>query len=161
QSDVIVQPNDHLARLAQGGPGPVVEVVGVRNHRVQAVVPAGQLEDDQDRVLARRRRLRGARNEAGDDLAQGDQRRALQRLAQDRPATEHGRRPFGKGSRTRITNQASWYSAVVRIAWTASRTRRSRRAPVGSPSATNADSCSRTSGRTPPGRWRSRRAGTT
>ena len=44
QADVVVQADDHVLGLAQRGPGLVVEVVGVGNDGVEAVVAAGHLE---------------------------------------------------------------------------------------------------------------------
>ena len=78
QADVVVQADHHVLGLAQRGPGLVVQVVGVGNDGVEAVVAAGHLQHDQDVVLARRGRLRGPGHELRDHRAQGHQRRALQ-----------------------------------------------------------------------------------
>ena len=78
QADVVVQADDHVLGLAERGPGLVVQVVGVGNDGVEAVVAAGHLQHDQDVVLARRGRLGGPGHELRDHRVQGHQRRALQ-----------------------------------------------------------------------------------
>ena len=78
EADVVVQADDHVLGLAQRGPGLVVQVVGVGNDGVEAVIAAGHLEHDQDVVLARRGGLRGPGHELRDHRAQRHQRRALQ-----------------------------------------------------------------------------------
>ena len=89
QADVVVQADDHVFGLAQGGPGLVVQVVGVGNDGVEAVIAAGHLQHDQDIVLARRGRLRGPRHELRDHATQGHKRRALQGVGQKLPTVKH------------------------------------------------------------------------
>ena len=52
QADVVVDLDDLLLGEVQRRPGLVVEVVGVGNDGVEAVVAAGHLDDDEDGVLA-------------------------------------------------------------------------------------------------------------
>ena len=89
QADVIVQPDDHVLRLAQRGPRLVIQVVGVGDDGVEPVVAARELQHHQDVVPAGRGRLRRPGHEMRDRRAEGHQRRALQRMGQELTTRKH------------------------------------------------------------------------
>ncbi len=63
--DVVVQANHRISGLAQCGTSLVVQVVGVGNDRIEAVIAAAHLEHDQDLILARGGGPCGAGHELG------------------------------------------------------------------------------------------------
>ena len=91
QPDVVVQANDVVPGLAERGPSLVVQVVGIGDDGVEAVIAAGQLQHDQDVVLAGRGRVGRPGHELRDHRVQGHQRRAFQRMGQELPAVKHVR----------------------------------------------------------------------
>ncbi len=89
QADVVVQADDDVFGLAQSGPGLMVEIVGVGNDGVDAVIAAAHLQHNQDVVLARRGGLRGPGHELRNHRAQRHQGRALQGVGQKLPTIKH------------------------------------------------------------------------
>ena len=82
QADVIVQFDDLILGLLERRAILVIEIVGVGDDGVEAVVAAGHFDDDEDVVLALFGGQGGVVDEAGHDLPEGQQRGAGQRAFQ-------------------------------------------------------------------------------
>jgi hypothetical protein len=51
QPDAVIQPEDLLRLDPERRPVPVIDVVGVRDHGVEAIVAAAQFDDHEDRQV--------------------------------------------------------------------------------------------------------------
>src|SRR5438132_12283466 len=90
KTDVIVDPKHLFLRQGRGRASLVVEIVGIRDNGVEAVVAARHLNHDEDAILAGFRRLSRSGQKLRYDRANGEQRRALQSTSQELATREHG-----------------------------------------------------------------------
>src|SRR5262245_26623070 len=93
QADVVIQSDDLVLGLSQRGSSFVVEIVGVGNDGVEAVITATQFEDDEYVILARPNGPRSLGHELGNDRAQRHQRRVFQSVRQELTTGEHRNTP--------------------------------------------------------------------
>ncbi len=86
EADLIIDTDELILLVTQRGAGLVVEIIGVRDDGIEAVIAAGHFDDDEDVVLAHLSGASGVGDEVGHHGAEGKQRRALQRASQERAA---------------------------------------------------------------------------
>src|SRR5207244_1851078 len=81
QADVVIDAEDFVPAQPQRRAGLVVEVVGVGDDGVQAVVAAGEFDDDQDCLFAVLGGVGGPGQETGHGGPDGEERRGLEKVA--------------------------------------------------------------------------------
>src|SRR5438105_1654455 len=86
----------HHLRFAetQSWPSLLIQIVAVWDDGIQAVVAAGEFEDDENGVLVGFGGAGRRGEESGHGRAQGDQRRRLEAVSEELATVQHGSSPF-------------------------------------------------------------------